>query len=180
MGCCLRKKQNEADDKIMDVKITVATKNDLEEKCPEGQMTVVEDIDPVSSVECESSPAVRLAKQRATKDAKRRSITLTSYERSSDYSDEPLSPGTAHSVGARMAARRASKDKCSLARRVSTGTEDSSEKAEKLLDDAGIKSVRSASKDMRNRSKGRSTSKDPEFDPSTSTNVSNMTVETIC
>mmetsp|Transcript_91633 Transcript_91633/g.143826 ORF Transcript_91633/g.143826 Transcript_91633/m.143826 type:complete len:204 (-) Transcript_91633:355-966(-) len=136
MGCCLRKNQHETVDKDA-VSGMPPSQKTLEEQAPQGA-TVEAEYD-------EDSAAARLAKQRAEKDAKRRLIASTSYERTDDCEDEPLSPKTKSSVGAKMAARRASKDKFGIARRVGAQSGEN-EKLEKLLDDAGVKGVRTASK----------------------------------
>jgi len=136
MGCCLRKNQNETVDKDV-VSDMPPVKKKFEEQAPQGATVEVE--------YDEDSAAVRLAKQRAEKDEKRRLIVSTSYERTDDCEDEPLSPKTKSSVGAKMAARRASKDKFGIARRVGAQSGEN-EKFEKMLDDAGVKGVRTASK----------------------------------
>lgn len=136
MGCCLRKNQNETVDKDV-VSDMPPVKKKLEEQALQGATAEVE--------YDEDSAAARLAKQRAEKDAKRRLIVSTSYERTDDCEDEPLSPKTKSSVGAKMAARRASKDKFGIARRVGAQSGEN-EKFEKMLDDAGVKGVRTASK----------------------------------
>lgn len=83
--------------------------------------------EPMPEELAETSATAKLAKRRASKDAKKRQVMAMTCDRDDDidvYASEPLSPGTKRSTGARMAARRASKGKVGAIRRTTAGRED--------------------------------------------------------
>mmetsp|Transcript_101004 Transcript_101004/g.159234 ORF Transcript_101004/g.159234 Transcript_101004/m.159234 type:complete len:224 (-) Transcript_101004:131-802(-) len=83
--------------------------------------------EPLPEEIAETSATAKLAKRRASKDAKKRQVMAMTCDHDDDvdvYASEPLSPGTKRSAGARMAARRASKGKVGVIRRTTAGRED--------------------------------------------------------